>query len=164
MATGVGPPEVQSDQGTRELEKDDLIVLFEALLPVAGKYVFFGLQIGVDMNEIRKQFMNDTRECLLRILRIRLGRTPALMWKDIDTALRSKAIDDSRLANALMQKYGHLFIHKQTFESQEDERKGSEKKHISTKKVGEYRPQQMQKEQETDPDEEVSESQGFKKS
>ena len=151
---GVGPPEVQSDQGTRELEKYDLKVVFGALLPVAGKYVFFGIQIGVDMNEIdeiRKQFMNDTRECLLRVLRIRLGRTPALTWKDIDTALRSKAVDESRLANTLMQEYGHLFSHKQTFESQDDGRKGSEKKHKSTKKgkyVGEDRSQQVGKERE----------------
>ena len=168
MATGVGPPEVQSDQGTRELEKDDLRVLFDALLPVAGKYVFFGIQIGVDMNEsdeIRKQF-NDTRECLLRILRIRLGKTPALTWKDIDTALRSKAVDESRLANALMQEYGHLFSHKQTFESHEDGRKGSEKKHKSTKKKGKYvgedRSRQVGKERETDSDEKVSESEGFR--
>ena len=168
MATGVGPPEVPSDQGTRELEKDDLKVVFDALLPVAGKYVFFGIQIGVDMNEIdeiRKQFMNDTRECLLRILRIRLGRTPTLTWKDIDTALRSKAVDESRLANTLMQEYGHLFSHKQTFESQEDGRKGSEKKHKPTKKgkyVGEDRSQQVGKERETDSDEEVSESEEFR--
>ena len=166
---GVGPPEIQSDQGTRELEKDDLKVFFDALLPVAEKYVFFGIQIGVDVNEIdeiRKQVMNDTRECLLRILRIRLGRTPALTWKDIDTALRSKAVDESRLANALMQEYGHLFVHKQTFESQEDGRKGSEKKHKSTKNKGKYvgedRSLQVGKERETDSDEEVSESEGFR--
>ena len=166
MATGVGPPGVQSDQGSHELGEDDLKAVFDALLPVAGKYVFFGIQIGVDMNEsdeIRRQF-NDSRECLLRILRIRLGKIPALTWNDIDTALRSKAVNESKLANTIKIEYGHLFGHEETFKSQEDGR--SEKKHISTKKgkLKEDGPQQVGKERETDSDEEVSESQGFKKS
>ena len=168
MATGVGPPGVQSDQGTCKLGKDDLKVVIDALVPVAGKYEFFGIQIGVYINEvdeIRRQFA-DSRQCLLRILRIRLGKTPALTWNDIDTALRSKSVNESGLANDIQKEYGHLFIHEQTFESQEDGRKGSEKKHISTKKgkLKEDGPQQVRKEQETDSDEEVSESQGFKKS
>ena len=166
MATGVGPPGVQSDQGTRELGKHDLKVVFDALLPVAGKYEFFGIQIGFEMSEIdeiRKQ-CTDSRQCLLRILDTRLRQTPALTWNDIDTALRSKAVNESKLANTIKIEYGHLFGHEQTSESQEGGRKGSEKKHKPTKKgkyVGEDRPQQVGKERET---EEVSESQGFKKS
>ena len=164
MATGVGPPEVQSDQGTRELGINDLKVVFDALVPVSVKYEFFGIQIGFEMSEIdgiRRQFA-DSRQCLLRILRIRLGKTPALTWKDIDTALRSKSVNESGLANDIQKEYGHLFIHEQTFESQEDGKKGSEKK--STKKgkcVGDDRPQQVGKERQT---EEVSESEGFRKS
>ena len=166
MATGVGPPGVQSDQGTRKLGKHDLKVILDALLPVAGKYEFFGIQIGFEMSEIdeiRKQ-CTDSRQCLLRILDTRLRQTPALTWNDIDTALRSKSVNESGLAN----EYGHLFIHEQTSESHEDGRKGSEKKHKSTKKKGKYvgedRSRQVGKERETDSDEEVSESQGFKKS
>ena len=167
MATGVGPPGVQSDQGTRELGINDLNVVFDALVPVSVKYEFFGIQIGFEMSEIdgiRRQFP-DSRQCLLRILRIRLGKTPALTWKDIDTALRSKSVNESGLAIDIQKEYGYLFIHEQTFESQEDGRKGSDKK--STKKgkyVGEDHPQQVGKERETDSDEEVSESEGFKKS
>ena len=52
MATGVGSPGVQSDQGTRELGIEDLTVVFDAVVPVTGKYEFFGIQIGVDMNEV----------------------------------------------------------------------------------------------------------------
>ena len=166
MATGVGPPGVQSNQGTRNLGKHDLKVILDALLPVAGKYEFFGIQIGFEMSEIdeiRKQ-CTDSRQCLLRILDTRLRQTPALTWNDIDTALRSKSVNESGLANDIQKEYGHLFIHEQTSESQEGGRKGSEKKHKPTKKgkcVGEDRPQQVGKERET---EEVSESQGFKKS
>ena len=166
MATGVGPPGFQSDQGTRELGKHDLKVVFDALLPVAGKYEFFGIQIGFEMSEIdeiRKQ-CTDSRQCLLRILDTRLRQTPALTWNDIDTALRSKAVNESKLANTIKIEYGHLFGNEQTSESQEGGRKGSEKKHKPTKKgkyEGEDRPQQVRMERET---EEVSESQGFKKS
>ena len=75
MATGVGSPGVQSDQGTRELGIEDLKVVFDAFVPVTGKYEFVGIQIGVDMEvyEIRRQFA-DSRQCLLRILRIRFGK------------------------------------------------------------------------------------------
>ena len=96
-----------------------------------------------------------------------MWQTPALTWNDIDIALRSKAVNESKLANTIKIEYSHLFSHEQTFESQEDGRKGSEKKHKSTKKgkyVGEDRPQQVGKERETDSDEEESESQGFRKS
>ena len=169
MATGVGSPGVQSDQGSRKLGNDDLKVIIDALVPVAGKYELFGVQIGVDMNEIDgiQRRCTDSRQCLLRILDTRLWQSPALTWNDIDTALRSKAVNESKLANIIKIEYGHLFSHEQTFKSQEDGRTGSEKEHKSTKKgkyVGEDRPQQVGKERETDSDEEVSESQGFRKS
>ena len=167
MATGADPSAVPSGQDFRELGKDDLKVVFNALIPVAQKYEFLGIEIGLDMDEIDgiQRRCTDCRQCLLRTLDTRLRQTPALTWNDIDTALRSKAVNESKLANTIKIEYGHLFGHEQTSESQEDGRKGSEKKHKSTKK-GNYtvqdHPQQVRMEQETD--EEVSESGRFKKS
>ena len=167
MATGgAGLPEVPSDQGFRELGKDDLKVVFKALLPVARKYEFFGIELGLDMDEIDEiqRRCTDSRQCLLRILDTCLRQIPALTWNDIDSALRSKSVGENRLANAIKKEYDHLFSHKQT---QGGGRKGSEKKPKPTKK-GNYtvedHPQQVGKEQETDSDEEVSESGRFKKS
>ena len=169
MATGAGPSAVPSGQGFRELGKYDLKVVFNALIPVAQKYEFLGIEIGLDMDEIDgiQRRCTDSRQCLLRILDTRLRQTPALTWNDIDTALRSKAVNESKLANTIKIDCGHLFCHEQTSESQEDGRNGSEKKHKSTKKgnrMVEDHPQQVGKEQGTDSHEEVSESGQFKKS
>ena len=49
MATGVGPG---PPRASHELSEEDLAVVIEALVPVAEKLEFFGLQIGMQMNEI----------------------------------------------------------------------------------------------------------------
>ena len=63
MATGVGSPGVQSDQGSHKLGNDDLKVIIDALVPVAGKYELFGVQIGVDMNEFRGDALIPVNVC-----------------------------------------------------------------------------------------------------
>ena len=100
-----------SDYGSYELGEDDLGVLFEALLPVARKYLFFGIQINVRMDEIEKikKECPDPNEWFLKILSTRLKRVPPLTMNDIDTALRSGAVGESKLANDVRDKYGRHF-------------------------------------------------------
>ena len=84
-----------------ELDIGDLSALHEALCPVSAKYKFFGLQIGVDINEIKKIEANykDSSEFLLEILCSRLRRKPALTYNVIDKALRSRTVDEHTLAD-----------------------------------------------------------------
>ena len=114
MATGAGPP-----LASRELGEEDLAVVIEALVPVAKELEFFGLQIGVQMNEIAliKKELTNPRLCLLKILHTRLERSPALTWNDIDRALRSKSVGMIQLANSINEKYGRLFSHDPSFEA-----------------------------------------------
>ncbi|CAI8046555.1 hypothetical protein GBAR_LOCUS25755, partial [Geodia barretti] len=118
------------------------------------------------MDEIEKIQMQytDPNRCLLRILRIRLKQIPALTWNDIDRALRSRSVGESRLANAIRKDLPSHDSSLGTALDQEPPRKGSEKverKPKSTKKekhVREGRTQKVRNEQERDSDEEVSES------
>ena len=114
MATGSGPP-----LASHELGEEDLAVVIEALVPVAERLEFFGLQIGMQMNEIaqiQKEF-TDPCQCLLRILRTRLERSPALTWNDIDRALRARSVGKIQLANSIKKQYGHLFSRDPSFEA-----------------------------------------------
>ena len=86
---------------SRELGVDDLSALYEALYPVRAKYKFFGLKIGVGLDEIKSIESNnkDCESCLLEILSLRLKRKPALTCNDIDKALRSRTVDEHTLAD-----------------------------------------------------------------
>ena len=98
-------------QESQKLSEDDISDIFEALLPMAAKYLYVGLQIKVKMNDIRnveKQY-RDPKDCLLNILSIRLKQHPPLTWGDIYTALRSESVGDVSLANRIKEKYRHQF-------------------------------------------------------
>ena len=108
MATGSS--EVASPN--TELGKKDLVVLLEVLYPARNKYCFFGLQIGLGIDEIESIESNktDSGKRLLAILSVRLNKAKPLTWNEIYSALRSKTVDESRLAEEIRRKYGHLFI------------------------------------------------------
>ena len=98
MATG----SCQATLPSRELGVNDLSSLYEALYPVRTKYRGFGLQIGVDLDEIKDIESNNNKDsgnCLLEILSSRLKRKPALTCNDIDKALRSRTVDEHTLAD-----------------------------------------------------------------
>ena len=97
MATGSS----QATLPSRELGVGDLSALYEALYPVRAKYNFFGLKIGVGLDEIKCIESNnkDSESCLLEILSLRLKRKPALTCNDIDKALRSRTVDEHTLAD-----------------------------------------------------------------
>ena len=106
------PSSSTAGQESEELNEDDLSVIFEALHPIAGKYLVFGIRIKVKMNEIEKiqeQCNNNPNECLLKILSFRLKQLPALTWDDIDKALRSGVVGEVRLADRIKKEYGHQF-------------------------------------------------------
>ena len=112
MATGVGPSSSASaKQCSHEISDDDLNIVSNALHPMAGKYLMFGIQIGVKMSEIKNipRMITNPDECLLEVLSLRLKQIPSLTWNDIHTALVSNSVGEVKLANEIKKKYGHLF-------------------------------------------------------
>ena len=113
MATEGGSPSagVTDRFLCRELGEDDLKVVHLALYPIAAKYLMFGIQIDVKMSEIEKiqRKCNDSNECLLHVLSVRLKQPQPLTWNDIDTALRSVSVGEHGLANRVKKEYGHLY-------------------------------------------------------
>ena len=85
----------------------DTSALHEALCPVSAKYKFFGLQIGVDINQIKeiKANCDDSSDCLLEILCSRLNQEPALTCADICKALRSRSVNERQLANSFQSRF-----------------------------------------------------------
>ena len=110
----------------------DIRALHEALCPVSARYKFFGLQIGVDINEIKKIEANykDSSEILLEILCSRLYQEPALTCADICKALRSQTVSMCQLANSFQSCFecqgGQHKVKNET------ERESSEKKKAET--------------------------------
>ena len=98
-------------QESQKLSENDISDTFEALLPMAAKHLYFGIQIKVKMSDItnvKKQY-SDPKECLLNILSIRLKQHRPLTWGDIYTALRSESVGEVSLANRIKEKYRQQF-------------------------------------------------------
>ena len=123
MATEATSPNTELDIG-------DISALHEALCPVSAKYKFFGLQIGVDINEIKKIEANykDSSEFLLEILCSRLYQEPALTCADICKALRSQTVNMPQLANNFQSHFKCKSISDQHKRKNETERESSKKK------------------------------------
>ena len=70
MATPHSPTtRTAADQLSRELGEGDLKVISETLQPIAGKYLLFGIQIGVShsgIKNIKEEYTNPS-VCLLEI-------------------------------------------------------------------------------------------------
>ena len=96
MASGLS----QATLPNTELGVKDISALYEALCPVRAKYKFFGLQIGVGLDEIENIETNykDCNYCFLEVLSARLKQEPALTCADIDKALRSRTVNEHQLA------------------------------------------------------------------
>ena len=107
MATGSS----KAASPNTELGGKDLAELVEVLYPARNKYFYFGLQVGLvddEIESIENRYQNaDDR--LRAILSARLRNGP-LTWNEIYSALRSRMVDRSGLAEEIRQKYGHLFI------------------------------------------------------
>ena len=108
----------------------DISALHEALCPVSAKYKFFGLQIGVDINEIKKieATYKDPSDCLLEILCSRLNQDPALTCADICKALRSQTVNMRQLAHSFPSRFECQSIVDQNKAKNETERESSKKK------------------------------------
>ena len=108
MATGTS----KAASPNTELGGKDLAELVEVLHPARNKYFYFGLQVGLvddEIESIENRYQNaDDR--LRAILSVRLNKAKPLTWNEIDSALRSKSVDKSSLAEEIKRKYGHLFI------------------------------------------------------
>ena len=167
MATGTGPccsaPVDQSHQSPDELGEDDLNVVFEALHPVAAKYLFLGVAMKVKMNEIEKIQMqcSNPDECLLKILSFRLNQISPLTWRDIDTALRAGPVGEVKLANKIREQYGHLYPSSQ---DSLDHTQGRRRKITELNKNATMEEnKEMKYAQKQDIDEEVSETEKHRK-
>ena len=96
------------------LNEKDLTDLYETLYPVRRKYKSIGLQIGVIISEIEniEAQYGDLGDRLLKILSFRILHTEEVLeWGDVESALRSSCVGESKIANAIRKKYGHLYIH-----------------------------------------------------
>ena len=124
MATGSSEVALPN---TRLVEKD-LAELFEVLYPARNKCNRFGLQIGLGVDEIEniESIKTDSGDRLLAILSVRLNKAKPLTWNEIYSALRSKTVDKSGLAEEIKQKYGHLFISTEREYEEEHEIKSKE--------------------------------------
>ena len=125
MATG-------SSEGTSpdtEFGIKDISALHESLCPVSAKYKFFGLQIGVDINEIKKIKANcdDSSDCLLEILCSRLNQEPALTCADICKALQSRSVNERQLAISFQSRFECQSISDQHKRKNEIERESGKK-------------------------------------
>ena len=118
MATGSS--EVASSN--TELGEDDLGALYEAIYPARNSYKSIGLLIGVNIGEIENIESNktDSGDRLLAILSVRVKKSKPLTWNEIDSALRSEYVDESRLSDKI-RKYGHFFIPDPSTESDSEQ-------------------------------------------
>ena len=85
------------------LSKDDLGDLYSALYPARNRYKSFGLQIGVEIDEIEniEGMYNDRGDRLLAVLTARLRKAETLTWNDIDKILRLECVGESKLADGI---------------------------------------------------------------
>ena len=169
MAAGTGPcrsaPVDQSHQSPDELGEDDLNVVFEALHPAAAKYLFLGVAMKVKMSEIEKieSQCSDPNKCLLKVLSVRLKQIPSLTWRDIDTALRSGPVGEHLLADGILRQYGHLYSPDPSFEASLDQELGRKMSKITKSKKKSKKEKSAKKYVQQDSDEEVSESERYRK-
>ena len=117
MATGSS----KATSPNTELGEDDLGALYEALYPARNSYKSIGLLIGVKIGEIENIESNkaDSGDRLLAVLSVRVKKAEPLTWNDIYNALRSKCIDESKLAKEIWAK--HLFIPESSTESESEQ-------------------------------------------
>ena len=85
-----------------ELGGKDLAELVEVLHPARNKYFHFGLQIGLEDDEIEsiENRYQNAYDRLRAILSVRLNKASPLTWNEIYSALRSRSVDKSRLADS----------------------------------------------------------------
>ena len=119
MATGSS----KAASPNTELGEDDLGALYEALYPARNSYKSIGLLIGVNIGEIENIESNkkDSGDRLLAILSVRLNKAKPLTWNEIDSALRSECVDESRLSDTIRKKYGNFFIPDPSTESDSEQ-------------------------------------------
>ena len=118
-----------------------LKALYEALYEIRSKYASFGIQLGLEKSEIDdiEAQKGDPGRYLLEILSICLKRAKPLTWNDIYNALKSKCVNESKLAEEIRAKY--LLVSdssdesksKQEHESEDKVLSRKEKKELSTK-------------------------------
>ena len=166
MATGTGPcRSAPTDQSPDELGEGDMRVVFKALHSVAKKYMFLGVEMKVKMSEIEKvqSQCSDPDECLLKVLSIRLRKIPSLTWRDIDTALRSDTVGEPQLADRIRRQYGQLYSPDLCSEASLDQEQGRKMSKITKSKKKAKKEKSAKKYVQQDSDEEVSESERYRK-
>ena len=143
MAAGSSQANTGASHANTPLSKRDLGTLHNALYPARNSYRSFGLQIGVEIDEIKsiEKQHSGPGDRLLEILSARVQKIEPLTWNRIDRALRLDCVGESNTADLIRKKYPHLFIHP-TIESSSDpehEVHGHVKKEKTKKKKNEER-------------------------
>ena len=105
MATSVGDSSFD-----RALSEDDLSDIINVLQPVAYKYKKIGIQLKeMHISDIKSIEITctDPGDRFLEVLSLRLRRTPALTWREVYSALKSKSVNESVIAEEVWKIHGH---------------------------------------------------------
>ena len=102
----------------KELSCNDLPLLLNELSPIRNKYIYIGIQLGVNNDKIKDiEFQFNPGDRLYEILAYRLKKKPPLTWHDIIKALRSNSVDETTTASDIEDKY----IHPNSYKSATDQ-------------------------------------------
>ena len=84
----------------------DFCDLLNSLLPLAAKWKFIGIELGLSTGElgIIKADSNGVEECLSKVLQKWHDKTLNPTWREVITALRSPGLEEMRLAKDLEHK------------------------------------------------------------
>ena len=124
MATGSS----MAASHSTELGEKDLAELLRVLYPARHRCIYFGLQVGLEGDEIEgvENRYQNADDRLRAILSARLNKAKPLTWNEIYSALRSKMVDKSGLAEEIRRTYGHLFISAEREHEEDHEIKSKE--------------------------------------
>ena len=86
------------------LEESDLDLLTQELTGVKQKWYEIGVDLELNMNEIRLQY-SDPDVCLRETLRAELQHSAPTTWRNMVDALRSPDVRESQLGDELEAKY-----------------------------------------------------------
>ena len=99
---------VFSSSQMNPLGQDDLREILVELSNVSSKWQNIGVLLGVAKHQLENIEIkwSDPKDQLREMIDVRLKKTSPLTWTDIAAALRSKPIEDERLAAQIEKKHG----------------------------------------------------------
>ena len=102
-------PSLTANSKLHELTNSDIALLVNILNPVAWKCYAIGLQLGVNVSQIKNIMRNYSlcEEQLCEIITQRLKQQSPLTWNDIITTLTAPSVNEKELACEIEDRYVH---------------------------------------------------------